>query len=125
MYWESTLGRYLSECERYSCEQNRCEVLPVLPVAGCGMSAVEVENSVYALGGFATGEALDTVQKLSLDSLTWKLMQIKLPQAAYYFVCFETATEVYLVIKGTLYSFTPLQVKPIKTQSISYCYSSY
>jgi hypothetical protein len=90
------------------------------------MSAVEVENSLYALGSYA-GEALDNVQKLSLDSLTWKLMQLKLPSAAYYFACFKTATEVYLVIEGTLYSFTPLQVKPIKTlpQSISYCYSSY
>jgi hypothetical protein len=37
------------ECERYSCAESRWEVLPALPVAG--MSAVEVENSVYALGG--------------------------------------------------------------------------
>jgi hypothetical protein len=58
---------------------------------------------------------LDTVQILGLDSLTWELMQLKLPQPVRFFACFKTDTEVYLVIKGTLYSFTPLQVKPIKT----------
>jgi hypothetical protein len=70
------LGGHMSlrECERYSCAETSWEVLPVLPVAGCSMSAVEVENSLYALGGFADGEALDTVQKLSLDSLIWKLI---------------------------------------------------
>jgi hypothetical protein len=54
-------------------------------------------------------------------------MQLKLPQAAYYLPCLKKDTEVYLVIEKTLYSFTPLEVKPIKTlpQSISYCYSSY
>jgi hypothetical protein len=66
------------ECERYSCAESRWEELPVLPVAGDFMSAVEVENCVYALGG----QYRDTVQKLSLDSLTWELMQLKLPQAA-------------------------------------------
>jgi hypothetical protein len=85
------------------------------------MSGVEVENSVYALGGHN-----DTVQKLSLYSLTWQLMQLKLPQATYYFPCFKKDTEVYLVIAKTLYSFTPLQVKAVKTldEDIS-CRSSY
>jgi hypothetical protein len=99
----------ISECERYSCAESRWEVLPALPVAGCDMSGVEVENSVYALG------AGDTVQKLSLDSLTWQLMQLKLPQGANRFPCFKKDTEVYLVISKTLYSFTPLQVKAVKT----------
>jgi hypothetical protein len=53
------------------------------------------------------------VQKLSLDSLTWQLMQ--LPQADCYFTCFKTDTEVYLVIKETLYTFNPLQIKPVRT----------
>jgi hypothetical protein len=79
------------------------------------MSAVELEGSLYALGGLAERAGLDTVQKLSLDSLTWELMQLKLPQAAYWFPCFKADTQVYLVIKRTLHSFTPLQVKPIKS----------
>jgi N-acetylneuraminic acid mutarotase len=107
--------RDLNECERYSCEENRWEVLPALSVAGFAMSAVKVENSVYALGGTADEGDLDTIQRLSLDSLTWELMQLKLPQPARFFASFTTDTEVYLMIKETLYSFTPLQVKPIKT----------
>jgi lambda repressor-like predicted transcriptional regulator len=109
-------GRYLSECERYVCAESRWEVLAALPVAGAGMSAVKLDNSLYALGGYVSGaRALDTVQKLSLDSLTWQLMQLKLPQASLCFPCFKKDTEVCLVIKNTLYSFTPLEVKPIKT----------
>jgi hypothetical protein len=119
-------GRYLSECERYSCAESRWEVLPTLPVACYDMSAVVLDDSLYALGGYAR-RYLDTVQKLSLDSLTWDLMQLKLPQAAYNFPCFKTDTEVYLVIAKALYSFTPLQVKPVKTlpRSIAWCCSSY
>jgi hypothetical protein len=89
-------------------------MLPALPVASRAITAVEVENSLYALGGFAGGD-LDTVQKLSLDSLTWKLSQLKLPQAASRLLCFKTDTEVCLVIKETLYLFTPLKIKLIKT----------
>jgi hypothetical protein len=94
--------RCLSKCERYSCSQSRWEVLPALPVADYGMSAVEVENSLYVLRG-RTSIYLDNVQKLSLDSLTWDLMQLKLPRAACYFPCFKTDSQVYLVSRGTLY----------------------
>jgi hypothetical protein len=120
------LGRYLNDCERYVCVESRWEVLPALPVAGRSLSAIELDGSLYALGGNDGGD-LDTVQKLSLDSLTWELMQLKLPQAACTFHFFKTETEVYLVINETLYSFTPLQVKPIKTlpRSIQCTSSSY
>jgi hypothetical protein len=119
-------GWNLSECERYVCAESRWEELAALPVGGLGMSAVELDNSIYALGGRGDGQ-LDTVQKLRLDSLTWQLMQLKLPQAASFFPCFKKDTEVYLVIKNTLYSFTPLEVKPINTlpEDISGCSSSY
>jgi hypothetical protein len=85
-------GRELSECERYSSAESRWKKLPALPVAGGAMSAVEVENSLYALGGLDSSghTAYDTVQKLSLDSLTWELMQLKLPQAASFLPCFKT-----------------------------------
>jgi hypothetical protein len=89
------------------------------------MSAVKLHNSLYALGGIGN-RRLDTVQKLSLDSLTWQLMQLKLPQADSYITCFKEDTEVCLVSSRTLYSFTPLEVKPIKTlpEDIG-CRSSY
>jgi hypothetical protein len=61
---------YLRECERYNYSETRWEVLPALPIACFTMRAVELDNSLYALGGIA-GKEVDTVQKLNLDSLTW------------------------------------------------------
>jgi hypothetical protein len=55
----------LRECERYVCAETQWEVLPALPVAGFGMSAAVLDNSLYALGGSTGEEDLDTVQKLS------------------------------------------------------------
>jgi hypothetical protein len=70
---------------------------------------------------------LEAIQRLSLDCLTWELMQLKLPQTASCFPSFKTDTQVILIIKETLYSFTPLQVRAVKTlpESISLCNSSY
>jgi hypothetical protein len=113
------LGGYsrgaLRECERYVCAESRWEGLRALPSASFDMSAVELGNSLYALGGLSNRRVLHSVQKLSLNSLTWELMQLKLPQAAIRPACFKTDSQVYLVIKETLYSFSPLEVKPVKT----------
>jgi hypothetical protein len=104
----------LSECERYVCAESRWEVLPALPVVCCEMSTVVLDNGLYALGGFYKG-GLDTVQRLSLDSLTWEVMQLRLPEPARSFPCFKVDTQVFLVINQTLYSFTPIQVEPVKS----------
>jgi hypothetical protein len=66
---------YLSECERYVCAENRWETLPPLPKACTHMSGVVVESCLYALGG-NDGSALDLVQKLSLENLTWELVGV-------------------------------------------------
>jgi hypothetical protein len=107
----------LSECERYVCAENRWEALPPLPRACQSMSGVVVESSLYALGGYDDDESdLDLVQKLSLESLTWELMQFRLPYAGCDIPCFKLRdTEVYLVVKNTLCSFTALEVRPLKT----------
>jgi hypothetical protein len=72
-----------------------------------------VENSLYALGGYDESE-LDLVQKLSFESLTWKLIQFRLPFAGYGIPCFKLLrdTEVYLVVNKTLCSFAA--VRPLK-----------
>jgi hypothetical protein len=109
--------RYLSACERYVCAENRWEALPLLPKACNQMSGVVVENGLYALGGYF-GSALDLVQRLSLESLTWELMQFSLPFSGGCMPCFKVRdNEVYLVVKNTLYSFTALEVRPLKTLS--------
>jgi hypothetical protein len=107
--------RHSSECERYVCEENRWEALRPLPTACSNTSGVVVESSLYALGGYG-GSELDLVQRLSLESLTWELMQFRLPFAGYAITCFKLRdTEVYLVVNHTLCSFTGLQVRPLKT----------
>jgi hypothetical protein len=106
---------YLSEGERYVCAENRWEALPPLPRACSDTSGVVVESNLYALGGY-DGSDLDLVQKLSLESLTWELIQFRLPFAGYGIPCFMLRdTEVYLVIKKTLCSFTAFEVRPLKT----------
>jgi hypothetical protein len=109
-------GSYLSECERYVCAENRWEALPSLPRACTDMSGVVVENSLYALGGYDGSCLVDLVQKLSLESLTWELMQFSLPFAGSGIPCFKLRdTEVYLVVSQTLCSFNPSEVRPLKT----------
>jgi hypothetical protein len=112
--WSS--GRIFRKCERYVCAENRWEALPPLPRACCNTSGVGIESSLYALGGFRAKGGLDCVQKLSLESLTWELMQLRLPYADGAIPCFKlNDTEVYLVVKKTLYSFTALEVRLLRT----------
>jgi hypothetical protein len=107
--------RCLKECERYVCAENRWEALPPLPRACRESTGVVVESSLYALGGYDGGN-LDLVQKLSLQSLTWELMQLRLPYASRSIACFKLRdTEVYLVVNKTLCSFTAFEVRPLKT----------
>jgi hypothetical protein len=74
-----------------------------------------VERSLYALGGYDES-GLDLVQKLSLEGLTWELMQFRLPYADHAIPCFKLSdTEVYLVVNKTLCSFTGFEVRPLKT----------
>jgi hypothetical protein len=85
-----------------------------------------LENSLYALGGCDNGRSLYAVQRLSLSSLTWELLQLKLPQAANCVPCFKTDTQVCLVIERALYSFTHLEVKPMTPLLTGiWCISSY
>jgi hypothetical protein len=108
-------GRSLSECERYVCAENRWEALPPLPKACHSTSGVVVESRLYALGGYG-GSTLNLVQKLSLDSLIWEVMKFRLPFASRSIPCFKLRdTEVYLVVKKTLCSFTAFEVRPLKT----------
>jgi hypothetical protein len=106
----------LSECERYVCAELRWEALPPLPIACHSASGVVVESSLYALGGYDGSFLLDLVQKLSLESLTWELMQLRLPFAGCGIPCFKVReTEVYLIVKSTLISFTAFEVRTLET----------
>jgi hypothetical protein len=104
----------LSECERYVCAERRWEALPPLPRACIHTSGVVVENSLYALGGEIDGLPSDLVQKLSLESLTWELVQLRLPYPEIGIPCFKRNSEVYLIVNKYLCSFTALRIKRLE-----------
>lgn len=110
--------RTTSKCERFICAENRWEALPCLPRASAHIRGVVVEETLYALGGSGDAPA-DMIQKLSLESLSWELMRLRLPRDDIKFPCFKLSdSQVYFVLKDlTLYSFMPqtLQIKPVKT----------
>jgi hypothetical protein len=119
----------MRECERYVCAENRWEVLPPLPRACSFTSGVVVESCLYALGGMdGVASYLDLVQRFDLERLTWKLMELKLPKADCSIPCFKLRTDVYLVVKKTIYYFTGLKVLPRKKlpeSIINWCGASY
>jgi hypothetical protein len=107
--WSSGVSR---KCERYVCEETRWEALPPLPRACISASGLVVESSLYALGG-SDGLVLDLVQKLSLESFTWELMQFRLPHAGFAIPCFNlNDTEVYLVVNHTSAPSLPWKYAP-------------
>jgi hypothetical protein len=82
------------------------------------MGTVVVERCLYVLGGFDGSKGFDLVMQLSLERLTWKLLELKLPKPGFHFPCFKVrSTEVYLLMYKTLYSFTPLKITKLKTLS--------
>jgi hypothetical protein len=106
----------LSECERYVCAENRWEALPPLPRACSSTSGVVLESSLYVLGGHDASSRRDLVQRFSLESFTWEVMQFRLPFAGHCIPCFKLRdSEVYLVVKQTLCSLTAFEVRPVKT----------
>jgi hypothetical protein len=121
------LGGYgpIEECERYVCVEDRWESLPALPVACFEVAGVVVERSLYALGGGALEDLLlDLIQRLSLDSLTWEVLQLTLPQKVSSIPCFKLKSDnatVYLVLNEVLCTFQPttLQIQQVKTLSRS------
>jgi hypothetical protein len=101
-------GRYLSECERYLCAESQWEVLPALPIAGEAM----IDGSLRHCSEVETRQPY-----LAAHEAQASLSRLQLP-------LLQEGTEVYLVIKKTLYSFTPL--KPIKIlPKLIECRSSY
>jgi hypothetical protein len=111
--------QHLRECERFVCAQGCWEPLPPLPTACSQISGVVLRNCLYALGGFGGGP-IDLIQSLNLVGLTWELLQVRLPYPGQGVPCFQLKdTQIWFVMKKTLYSFVPhtLQVEQVKTLS--------
>jgi hypothetical protein len=78
---------------------------------------VVVASSLYALGGYDE-VYLDFIQKLSLEGMTWELVQLRLPHPDCGIPCFKLGdTQVYFLLNKTLYSFLSLtlHIEAVKT----------
>jgi hypothetical protein len=121
------LGGYnqhvLDEVERYA--EGAWEALPPLPTACSRLSSIVAEECLYVLGGYSD-TALDLIQRLSLTSLTWTVLDVRLPAAAYYLACFTQKTpQIYFVRLRELYCFELetshiTRVKAVTRQVFSY-----
>jgi hypothetical protein len=108
-------GESLSSSERYWLDESRWEALPALPRVCRNMSAVVAGGSLFVLG---TAD-VNLIQQLRLEGLTWEARQLTLPYADYGMPCFKVQSQVYFVLKKSLYSLFP--VRQVKTLAEEMC----
>lgn len=97
-------GLLFRQCERFVIDEDRWENLPSLLNASISLSVIVLEDTrcLYTLG------CIDYIQRLSLDSLTWDFMAIRLPSIGSYIPCFKTdELKVHFVLKTELYVLDP------------------
>jgi hypothetical protein len=117
----------LKGCERYVCAEDRWEVVRPLPVACGAMSGIVSTQSLYALGGHTGTESyLDLIQRLSLESLMWEVLEVRLPETDFIIPSFKVSSsqgQIWFVVGRQLYTFSA-QVQLVRplTREISSCY---
>jgi hypothetical protein len=113
--YESLYGKLQGFCERFICAENRWERLPEMPRPCESMSAIVAVGCLFSLGGHAMKRDIKAVQRLNLDTLTWKLLKLKLPRSGKNIPCFKKYdTKIYLVMNCSLYAFNTLKFKRLK-----------
>lgn len=111
---------YLSNCERFDCEQEQWEILQPLPHACSYMSVVALDalQCLYSLGGSNNERDYELIQRLCLKTLRWDVMQMKLPSYDDCIVCFKVdESQIYFICNSKIHSFNPATsiIKYIKT----------
>lgn len=85
------IGNNTSKCLRFELTEKRWEDLDCLPFPCCdyGFIMLEATQCLYVFGGHSAilQKPLDYIQRLSLESLTWDFLQIKLPFAFCGYIC--------------------------------------
>mmetsp|Transcript_3899 Transcript_3899/g.8179 ORF Transcript_3899/g.8179 Transcript_3899/m.8179 type:complete len:289 (-) Transcript_3899:2012-2878(-) len=116
-------SKYLKKCERLNLQEGSWESIADPMQLGCNCStAIALQASVYVLGGHAGMEKLNTVQKLSLDSLQWELLDIRLPYQRDDIACFyksPDSSQIYFIQDLSLYTLDTETCKIEKTNSLS------
>mmetsp|Transcript_19107 Transcript_19107/g.34775 ORF Transcript_19107/g.34775 Transcript_19107/m.34775 type:complete len:281 (-) Transcript_19107:1536-2378(-) len=104
----------LSSSERFSIKGNAWENLEDLPKAVAGISPIVHKGKIYAFGGTVDGdmtifeEATDctnAIQVLDLDSLSWKQLELCIPENEYWIPCFHAAGKLFFINGDQIYRF--------------------
>lgn len=111
------------ECERFDSANRRWEAIPPLPYDCLNGSAIESNGSIFVLGGsFDQSSSLDAIQMLSTHTLTWRVLDVRLPKMTNGMLCFNhdhRADVVYFLIENRVYALSSVthQVQHLVTLS--------
>jgi hypothetical protein len=108
------VGQPSEICERFLMSEDRWEVIaPILvAVQGAAVRVLESTCCLYALGGIVDksgAQSIDLIQELNLLSLTWRVLELKLPLCRTEITCFvyKDTSQLYFLLSKGLYSFRP------------------
>lgn len=112
---EGLLKYALTDCERYDLIKNTWEEIEPLPKACYGLGAQVSNEFVYVLGGYIDSRALNSIQRLNLDTLKWDLLTVTLPAKEMFVICFiGDDSKLYFSVMKKLYRLTSTEVQYIK-----------
>jgi hypothetical protein len=101
------IGGDIHTCERFSETEGSWQALNPYPGRARRASCIVLDRGLYVLGG-ASPTSLNSIQKLDLTSLTWEVLEVKLPYLTSGIPCFKlspNAPQFFFVIEMTLYTF--------------------
>eukprot|EP00359_Climacostomum_virens_P004062 CAMPEP_0204906612 /NCGR_PEP_ID=MMETSP1397-20131031/6065_1 /ASSEMBLY_ACC=CAM_ASM_000891 /TAXON_ID=49980 /ORGANISM="Climacostomum Climacostomum virens, Strain Stock W-24" /LENGTH=431 /DNA_ID=CAMNT_0052075613 /DNA_START=904 /DNA_END=2196 /DNA_ORIENTATION=+ len=106
-------GGEMRECERLSVSEDRWEALPPLPEGCCNRNVVVVKDTecLYFLGKdklFDGSEYFGVIQRFSLGWLEWDVIPLRIRINASNIACFSKESELWFVVRGTLYCFNAI-----------------
>mmetsp|Transcript_31901 Transcript_31901/g.54950 ORF Transcript_31901/g.54950 Transcript_31901/m.54950 type:complete len:370 (+) Transcript_31901:45-1154(+) len=124
-------GEYVKQCERFRLAGEKWDSLPDIPVPVYCHTAISSEstNSIFVFGG----EGRKIIQELSLLSMTWQILPVRLSHADYHIPVFKTNSDegsLYFTSERVLYKFilsskTIERIKPISRNIESWYGPSY
>jgi hypothetical protein len=101
----------MDSAERYDSVLNAWEALPSLPTAVAGVCPTILRRELYAVGGTIDGtmtpfnietDCTDVIQVFSLDSWTWRELQVRLSSKDYWLPCFIADDSLYTLVSSTV-----------------------
>jgi hypothetical protein len=123
----SGVSSSLHECEAYDWDADSWEMIASLPQNASYITPIVLEETrcIYVLGGYIdeSDENKNSIQVFSLESSTWRVLTVSLPNAEYSVPCFKLnrkSTEIYFSVGSMLYKLHTLEerLETLKSASI-------